>query len=135
MGRDVVAAVGESWTIKSRDATEHTKRDQPNHPTHEGNRIKITKQNQFSLAVVSLNKATKACADIGSDIRSSWVMDSGAGRHLVGDESLLHDAVECDDQVGLTLPNDETLLVTKIGKITFETIVDDEVHEVNLSDV
>ena len=62
-------------------------------------------------------------------------MDSGASRHLVSDKSLLHDAVECDYQDGLTLPNDETLLVTKIGKVTFETIVDDEVHEVTLSDV
>ena len=62
-------------------------------------------------------------------------MDSNASRHLVGNKSLLHDDVECDDQDGLTLPNDETLLVSKIGKVTFETIVDDEVHEVNLSDV
>ena len=62
-------------------------------------------------------------------------MDSGASRHIVEDESLLHDAVEFDDQDGLTLQNDETLLVTKIDKVTFETIVDDEVHEVNLSDV
>ena len=53
----------------------------------------------------------------------------------MGDESLLHDAVECHNHDGLTLPNDETLLVTKIGKVTFETIVDDEVHEVTLSDV
>ena len=62
-------------------------------------------------------------------------MDSGASRHIVEDESLLHDAVEFDDQDGLTLQNDETLLVTKIDKVTFETIVDDEVHEVTLSDV
>lgn len=62
-------------------------------------------------------------------------MDSGASRHLVGDESLLQDAVECDDQDGLTLPNDETLHVIKFGKVTFETLVDDEIHEVTLSDV
>ena len=39
LGRDVVAAVGESRTIQSRGATGHTKRDQPNHDTHGGNRI------------------------------------------------------------------------------------------------
>ena len=39
LGRDVVAEVGESRTIKSRGATGHTKRDQPNHDTHGGNRI------------------------------------------------------------------------------------------------
>ena len=83
--------------------------------------------------MVSLNKAAKAWSDIGSDIQSSWAMDFGASRQLVGDESLLHDAVECDDQDGLTVPNDETLLVTKIGKVKFETIVDDEVHEITLS--
>ena len=85
--------------------------------------------------MVSLNKAAKACADIGSDIQSSWVMDSGASRHIVGDESLLHDSVECDDPDGLTLPNDKTFLVTKIGKVSFVTIVDGKVHEVTLYDV
>ena len=62
-------------------------------------------------------------------------MGSGASRHLVGNESLVNDSVECDDQDGLTLPNKETLLVTKIDKVTFATIVDDEVHEVTFSDV
>ena len=62
-------------------------------------------------------------------------MESGASLHIVGDESLLHDAVECDDQDELTPSNDETLHVTKFGKVAFETIVDAGVHEVTLSDV
>ena len=60
-------------------------------------------------------------------------MDSGASRHLVGDDTLLHDAVPCAD--GLTLPNDATLHVTKVGSVTFKLRVDDDIHEVTLSDV
>ena len=60
-------------------------------------------------------------------------MDSGASRHLVGDDTLLHDAVPCAD--GLTLPNDATLHVTKVGSVTIKSRVDDDIHEVTLSDV
>lgn len=62
-------------------------------------------------------------------------MDSRASRHIVGDESLLQDTVVCDDQDGLTPPNDETAKATLFGKVTFETLVDDEAHDVNISDV
>ncbi|TDH66732.1 hypothetical protein CCR75_003371 [Bremia lactucae] len=62
-------------------------------------------------------------------------MDFRAGRHIVGDESLLQDAIVCDDQDGHTPPNDETAKVTLFGKVTFETLVDDEAYDVNISDV
>lgn len=59
----------------------------------------------------------------------------GASRHLVVEESLLQNAAVCDYQDGLTHPNDETLNVTTFGKVTVETLDDDEVREVTLSDV
>ena len=84
--------------------------------------------------MVSCNKAAKACDDINSDSQCSWVMGSRSSRHLVGDEYLLQDAFRCDSQDGITLPNDEKNHVTKFGKVTFETVVDDDIHEVTLSD-
>ena len=62
-------------------------------------------------------------------------MDSGSSRHLFEDKSLLQDPFICDDRDGRKLPNNKTLQVTKFGKVAFRTLVDDEIHEVTLSDV
>ena len=49
-----------------------------------------------------------------------WIVDSGASRHLVSDESLLEDAKLCSEKENLILPDGGVLRVTKVGSVTLK---------------
>ncbi|TDH70260.1 hypothetical protein CCR75_001632 [Bremia lactucae] len=137
MGRDVVAVIGENRQCFNCGAVGQTQYDclADVKRSEHADTPSDTKGNnrRFALAVSPISQAQTLCASNNIRCQPCWVMDSGASRHLVGDETLLHDAVPCAD--GLTLPNDAALHVTKVGSVTFMSRVDDDIHEVTLPDV
>ena len=60
--------------------------------------------------------------------RCDWAMNSRTSRHIEGDEFLLDDAVTSN---GFTLSNNANLHVTKVGKVTLETYIDDNISELH----
>ena len=48
---------------------------------------------------------------------SHWVLDSGSGRHLINDLSLLEDAVDCNTECFTAASDSEPLRITKQGSV------------------
>ncbi|KAE9281459.1 hypothetical protein PR003_g27672, partial [Phytophthora rubi] len=70
---------------------------------------------------------------VGNSNSSSWVLDSGASRHLVQDASLLIDPVDCSETCKVA--DGQSMSVTKKGSIVFRAAVDGTEHDVVISNV
>ncbi|GMF44170.1 unnamed protein product [Phytophthora fragariaefolia] len=64
-------------------------------------------------------KGWTLAATEGPSEDESWILDSGASRHLVKDASELRDAKECAETELLTQPAGNLLRVTQVGTILF----------------
>ncbi|KAE9342364.1 hypothetical protein PR003_g9514 [Phytophthora rubi] len=63
----------------------------------------------------------------------TWILDSGSSVHLVKNEKLLRNAVDCDEQYRAA--NGDLIHVVKKGTVVLRTIVDSNEVIVELSDV
>ena len=53
--------------------------------------------------------------------RGDWILDSGASRHLVNDESLLINITDCSHEIAMT--DGESLRLTRVGSVRLEVLV------------
>uniref|UniRef100_A0AAV1T508 Uncharacterized protein n=1 Tax=Peronospora matthiolae TaxID=2874970 RepID=A0AAV1T508_9STRA len=66
-------------------------------------------------------------------MRGDWILDSGASRHLVNDESLLLDSSSCSHEIAMA--DGESLRLTRAGSVRLEVLVRGVKTIVTLTDV
>ncbi|GMF36918.1 unnamed protein product [Phytophthora fragariaefolia] len=54
----------------------------------------------------------------------SWILDSGASRHLTNDFALLRNVVACKDESSCVMPDGKRMDILKKGKVTLRAVVD-----------
>uniref|UniRef100_A0AAV1T191 Integrase catalytic domain-containing protein n=1 Tax=Peronospora matthiolae TaxID=2874970 RepID=A0AAV1T191_9STRA len=74
--------------------------------------------------------ATNDASKIG---RGDWILDSGASRHLVNDESLLLDSSSCSHEIAMA--DGESLRLTRAGNVRLEVLARGVKTVVTLADV
>nr|CCA18617.1 copialike retrotransposable element putative [Albugo laibachii Nc14] len=73
--------------------------------------------------------------DVTEGVSNTWAVNSGASRHLVQDPDLLHDAMSCDENDGLLLPDGAVLKVTKRGSVVLHGIANGRKTQITLAEV
>ena len=77
----------------------------------------------FALSVANGNDTSKY----------TWILDSGASRHLINDPELLVDAKDCD--YSCEVADGQTIKVSKVGSVNMLVRVDGEQRSVTVSNV
>ena len=74
-----------------------------------------------------------AATDATGVDRGDWILDSGASRHLVNDESLLLNSTACSHQIAMA--DGESLHLTRVGSVRLDVLARGAEAVVTLTDV
>ena len=78
-------------------------------------------------------KMVLAVSDRRNRNRGNCIIDSGASRHLINDETLLIDSATCDHEIAMA--DGESLLLTQVGSVRLKVIARGVESTVMLTDV
>ena len=76
---------------------------------------------------------TLAVVDDRNIVQDQRILDSGSSRHHLNDERLLENPRDCDSEC--TLPDGNSLRVTKVGSVLLNVIVRSKPRTARLTDV